>query len=183
MSIRIFWDQRAPDGLQEPVRRQISLVLGEPVTLCENPVMLRGFDRQRKQCDAHKILSDMQDFYTRFNGCEDIILIVTSEDLYIPGRDFVFGLARAHINACIVSSARLKNGFYGYPDRIDELVDRLVKEGTHELCHCMGLDHCDDPECIMFYPQTLDELDRKKKALCAACQAELALSRDTGELI
>jgi archaemetzincin len=37
----------------------------------------------------------------------------------------------------------------------------------------MGLAHCDDPECIMFYPQTLDELDRKKKMLCPKCRESL----------
>ena len=97
--------------------------------------------------------------------------------LYIRGRDFVFGLARPGINVSIVSNARLKNSWYGRQDNADDMTDRLVKEGTHELCHCMGLDHCEDPECIMYCPQTLDELDRKKKTLCEKCSQELNIYR------
>jgi archaemetzincin len=29
------------------------------------------------------------------------------------------------------------------------------------------------PECIMFRPDTLDELDRKKKMFCGPCRGQL----------
>lgn len=177
MSVLIFWDNDVDSGLQQPVVRMISDIIEMPVYAEENPVMLRGFDRSRNQNDASRILGDMQDFYTRRAGCRDSILIVTGKDLYIRGRDFVFGLARPGVNVSIVSAARLKNSWYGRPDRDEDLMDRIVKEGTHELCHCMGLDHCDNPECIMFYPQTLDELDRKRKMLCPQCRESLNIYR------
>ncbi|MDD3406497.1 MAG: archaemetzincin family Zn-dependent metalloprotease [Methanomicrobium sp.] len=173
MSVLIFWDNDVPQGIMQPVVRMISDILNMPVFAEENPVMLRGYERSRNQNDASRILGDMQDFYTRKMGCADSILIVTGKDLFINGRDFVFGLARPGVNVSIVSAARLCNSWYGRFNSDEDLMDRIVKEGAHELCHCMGLDHCDNPECIMFYPQTLDELDRKKKTLCPVCREKL----------
>jgi archaemetzincin len=177
MGILIFWDNDVERGIRDSAGKMISVILDMPVNSQENPVMLRGYDRTRNQNDASRILGDMQDFYTRRMGCGNSILIVTGKDLYIQGRDFVFGLARPGVNVSIVSNARLKNSWYGRQDNADDMTDRLVKEGTHELCHCMGLDHCDDPECIMYCPQTLDELDRKKKTLCEKCSRELNIYR------
>lgn len=177
MGILIFWDNDVPEGLEQPLARTISHILEMPVSVRDNALMLRGYDRSRNQNDASRILGDMQDFYTRRAGCEDAVLIVTGKDLYIRGRDFVFGLARPGVRVSVVSTARLDNGWYGRPGDENDLLDRLAKEGSHELCHCMGLEHCENPECIMYCPQTLDELDRKKKTLCDECRQYLNLYR------
>jgi len=177
MGILIFWDDDVPEGLQQPFARMVSRTLEMPVEARRNEMMLRGFDRSRNQNDASRILGDMQDIYTRKAGCGDAVLIVTGKDLYIRGRDFVFGLARPGVKVSVVSTARLDNRWYGRQENENDLMDRLVKEGCHELCHCMGLEHCSHPECIMFYPQTLDELDRKKKTLCGECRQYLNLYR------
>ncbi len=176
MNIHIFWDRESPQGLQIPVARTISHVLGHDVDVCENPIVIKGYDRSRNQHNARKILDDVQNIYTRQHGMEIPILIVIPKDLYVPGSDFVFGLARPAINACIVSTARLGNGYYGREHRDDDIIDRIVKEGAHEIGHLLGLDHCDDPECIMYRPATLDELDRKKKSFCPDCLEKLKQS-------
>ncbi|ADN37004.1 peptidase zinc-dependent [Methanolacinia petrolearia DSM 11571] len=177
MGILIFWDEDVPEGLQQPFVRMVSHTLDMPASAQPNGMMLRGFDRSRNQNDASRILGDMQDIYTRRAGCEEAVLLVTGKDLYIRGRDFVFGLARPGVKVSVVSTARLDNRWYGRQQSDEDLMDRLVKEGCHELCHCMGLDHCENPECIMYYPQTLDELDRKKKTLCPECRQYLNLYR------
>ena len=173
MSFLIFWDSTAPQGLQVPVAQAMGAILGVPVLLHKNPVMLRGFDGIRGQYNASKILADMQDIYTRQHGIRDYILIVTGKDLYIPGRDFVFGLARPAVQAGIISTTRLENSYYQRKGDHYDTIDRAVKEGTHEFCHMLGLDHCANSECIMFCPTTLDELDRKRKTLCPSCQRKL----------
>ena len=79
------------------------------------------------------------------------------------------------VGAGVVSTARLGNAYYGKQDCDDDFIDRTAKEGAHEIGHLLGLPHCEDKECVMFRPDTLDELDRKKKALCPACRELLAL--------
>lgn len=177
MCIIILWDQQAPQGLQMPVARAIAQVLVSEVEVHENPVTVRGYDRQRNQHNARKILDDLQDYYTRQYGSDKPVLLVVRNDIYIPGKDFVFGLARQDFNVSVISTARLQNGFYGRRASDDDAIDRITKEGAHELGHLMGLDHCTQPECIMYCPQTLDDLDRKKKAFCNGCEGHLAAGR------
>ncbi|MDE4907798.1 archaemetzincin family Zn-dependent metalloprotease [Methanogenium marinum] len=177
MSFLIFWDSTSPQGLQIPVAQAIGAILGTHVELQENPVMLRGFDGARGQYNASHILTGMQDIYTRKYGIGDYILIIVGKDLYIPGRDFVFGLARPSIRAGIVSTTRLNNQYYQRKSDMYDTIDRVVKEGSHEFCHMLGLDHCRNSECIMFCPSTLDELDRKRKTLCPACQRKLKAAK------
>jgi archaemetzincin len=101
------------------------------------------------------------------------VLLVVSQDLFRDGHRFVFGLARESVGVAVVSGARLGNEFYGKPAHDDDLIDRLSKEGAHEVGHLLGLTHCTVPECIMFRPNTLDELDCKKKMFCDACREQL----------
>lgn len=52
------------------------------------------------------------------------------------------------------------------PDR-DRFVHRAVTEAVHELGHTYGLNHCDDPHCVMWFSNTLAETDRKGTEFCA----------------
>ena len=95
------------------------------------------------------------------------------DDLYAPGEEYVFGLARPERGTAVVSTARLHNHFYGRVPCDDDLMDRVAKEGAHEVGHLLGLEHCAERECVMYAPRSLDELDRKRKMVCPACAALL----------
>jgi archaemetzincin len=172
MHIHIFWDSQSPPGLQLPVARMISSVLGMPATVSENHVRMMGYVDGRKQIDAQVLLDSIQAYKHR-HAIQDPLLLVVPQDLFKNGNSFVFGLARESVGAAVVSTARLSNEYYGREGNDDDLIDRITKEGAHEVGHLLGLAHCHDRECIMFKPNTLDELDRKKKVLCEECSEQL----------
>jgi archaemetzincin len=172
MHIHIFWDSSAPGGFQVPFARTISAMLGMRATIGDNPVRMMGYNQARKQINAQALLDSIQAYKHRHNLTDPVLLVVSS-DLFQDGRRFVFGLARESVGSAVVSVARLGNEYYGKPAHDDDLIDRLSKEGAHEIGHLFGLDHCTVPECIMFRPNTLDELDCKKKMFCDACREQL----------
>jgi archaemetzincin len=101
------------------------------------------------------------------------VLALTEEDLYIPMLSFVFGLAQVGGPVAVVSTARLRQGFYGLrPDR-ERFEARLRKGVLHELGHTFGLVHCPDRACVMALASSLQQLDAKGGIYCAGCQVLL----------
>jgi archaemetzincin len=181
MRIKIFWDQDAPRGLEMAVEKRIRSILGIPLEIAESCILLSGYDRERDQYDAQKILSRIQ-LFKRQRGTPEAILLVVPRDLSVRGQDFVFGLARESVGAAVVSTARLDNGYYGRTSEDSDLAGRIAKEGAHEIGHLFGLEHCPDVECVMFPPRTLGELDRKKLAFCTSCGRKFRMSEGVDSL-
>jgi len=181
MRIKIFWDRDAPRGLEIAVEKRIRSILGIPLEIAENCILLSGYDRERDQYDAQAILSRIQ-LFKRQRGTPEAILLVVPHDLSVRGQDFVFGLARESVGAAVVSTARLDNGYYGRTSEDSDLAGRIAKEGAHEIGHLFGLDHCPDVECVMFPPRTLGELDRKKLAFCTSCGKKFRMSEGVDSL-
>lgn len=172
MRIKILWEPTALSGLERPAGKAIEQVLGLPVDVEENGILIAGFDPRRHQYDAQKILNRIQ-LHKRKHRIRAPLLLVTSRDLFVRGLDFVFGLARESTGVAVVSTVRLHNEFYGKRTDDDLLLSRVTTESGHELGHLLGLPHCADSSCIMFPPETLDQLDGKKPALCPLCRAAL----------
>lgn len=191
MGVHVFWDSRVPIGLSRPVTEELSGVLEMPVSRIDNGTFpLEGFDPLRQQCDAVKILTKLDifrrrypqlfkpdgvdiEFYNKFNHLHERVLLMTPVDLFDSLADFVFGLAYPALGVAVVSPARLTNEFYGRHPDDDALIDRMVKEGAHEVAHLFGLEHCDNSGCIMYCPRNLDDLDRKRKYFCGKCRIQL----------
>ena len=104
------------------------------------------------------------------------VLAVTSADLYVPVLTFVFGEAQLEGPCAVVSTARLREEFYGLPARADLFRERLLKEAVHELGHTFGLRHCADWNCVMTSSHAVERLDVKGAEFCRACRQPIAQS-------
>jgi archaemetzincin len=106
-------------------------------------------------------------------GGEEMILGVTGVDLTAPGLNFVFGLADPASRVAVISLARLYPEFYGRPRDPRLFKERTLKEAVHELGHLLGLGHCYDPACVMFFSNSLADTDRKGPGFCGGCREKL----------
>ena len=173
MGIVIYWDYRSVDGIQLPVKRIISDVTGCSVELIlGDHFPLDGYHRIRRQYDAGQIINRIS-MFKRLHGIFDHFLLVIPDDIYAESTDFVFGLARELTGSAVLSTARLENEYYGLQNDIHLIIERTAKEGAHEIGHLLGMQHCDDPGCIMYKPESLSELDRKQRYFCPECRLQL----------
>lgn len=96
---------------------------------------------------------------------QSLKLILTPVDLYAEGLNFVFGEANPRSGVAIVSVARL--------GQADLLKRRLLKEAVHEIGHLLGLGHCTDSKCVMFFSNSIVDTDRKTSRFCSSCKKRL----------
>lgn len=125
------------------------------------------FDAGRGQYDAWKVVQ----YYRRMFQDDAYILLITDNDLYAAGLNFVFGLAWRGV--AVISSHRLYQEFYGYPPDRGLFLERIVKEAVHEIGHLHGLTHCSDKSCVMTFSNSILDTDRKNWKLCRKCLAKL----------
>jgi len=120
------------------------------------------------QMNGEDMLSEVA--RTRLQHGAALALGFTDRDLYVPGMNFIFGLASRGDKVAIVSACRLAS-------RESEILRlRLLKEAVHELGHLHGLAHCADPLCVMHFSNSLADTDHKSPDFCRRCKHMLSLS-------
>lgn len=130
------------------------------------PNVAAAFDPARSQWISSEILAEASRLLPE-DGFR--LLALTEVDLYIPMLSFVFGQAQLGGRSALVSTARLRPEFHGFPGNRTLLLSRLAKEVIHELGHTFGLVHCTDPACPMSLSTTILQVDSKGSAFCARC--------------
>lgn len=154
--------------LQEGLKRELgaSVFMG-----AELPLPEAAYSPRRRQYRADAFLAAL--LTARQQRGPDLILGVTNVDLYVPDLNFVFGLADAGQGCAVISLARLDPEFYGEKGDPGRFRERALKEAVHELGHLLGLPHCPNPKCIMFFSNSLADTDRKGPGFCADCRRRL----------
>jgi archaemetzincin len=125
---------------------------------------------ERQQYHSSEILAAMQ---RHVSSKTWRLLGVSSLDLYIPILTFVFGEAQLGGSAAVVSYHRLRQDFYGLPEDLDLLANRLLVEAVHELGHTLRLTHCHDYRCVMAPSHAVEWIDIKDSGFCEDCLARV----------
>jgi archaemetzincin len=110
-------------------------------------------------------------------GREGIVLGITEFDLYKTSHHFIFGSASESHHCAVVSLHRLRPEFYGEPADENQLFQRLLKESVHEIGHSMGLKHCYNARCPMYYSNSVFDTDNKFSNFCEACEKRSRANR------
>lgn len=127
-----------------------------------------AFSRTRKQYRSDIILAAIRIYAEKQQDFERV-LGVADVDIFIPRLNFVFGQAECPGKAGLISLFRLRPEFYGKPPNIHLVIDRGTKEAVHEIGHTLGLTHCENPYCVMYFSNSLFETDRKQSLFCHKC--------------
>ncbi len=126
-----------------------------------------AYSNRRGQYRADIILNEFSRLHARH---KDILLFVTDVDLFVPELNFVFGIASSIAGSCLISLTRLRNAFYALPEDHDLFMKRVLTEAVHEIGHVLGLSHCNNPRCVMYFSNSLSDTDRKGFLFCERCK-------------
>jgi len=131
-----------------------------------------AFDEVRKQYRSGTILGKVRN-YVESQKSHDLVLGVVDVDIFVPELNFVFGQAECPGKAGLISLWRLRPEFYGKRSDTGLFIIRGIKEAIHEVGHTLGLEHCDNPFCVMHFANTIIETDLKKSFFCNKCSVKV----------
>jgi len=159
----------------------LARIAGFLETSCGNPCYTAGdavdpesaYDAVRGQFDCRRLFPLLETI-ARDRGC--MVLGVADVDLYSAVFTFVFGEAHLGGRTGIFSLHRLSPAVYGLPPDPELLEARARREALHETGHLLGLVHCREPECVMRFSGSAEEVDLKTDRFCPDCRDRIGVT-------
>jgi archaemetzincin len=155
-------------GILNKVGKAIQKIYGSTYRITpQKELLFNAFFRRRRQWHSATILEKS----LNINIPQDAerILGICDVDLFVENLNFVFGQADSFHGTALISIFRLRPEYYQLPPDQELFERRVIKEAIHELGHTYGLAHCKNPDCIMFFSNTLADTDRKGPGFCEKC--------------
>ncbi|RKH41558.1 non-proteolytic archaemetzincin-like protein [Corallococcus sicarius] len=152
------------NSLQEPLATHMGVSAVVSRTALSSPAYAFNKDRSQYHCNAimRRLGTLLED------APQELVMGVTDADLFVPDSPFVFGEADRESKVAVMSLYRLRQGAEG-----EALRRRVQVEAVHQAGHLIGLSYCEDARCVMFFPQTPQDCDRKQLGPCNVCRNEL----------
>jgi archaemetzincin len=153
------------------IKEQLNTLL--PKTTCTlinetMPIPTKAFNNARQQYRSDIILNEVHS-YAEKDKRSDCALGIIDADIFASELNFVFGEAECPGKAALISLWRLRPEFYGKTPNVELFLERSTKEAVHELGHSLGLRHCSNPFCVMYFSNSIFETDRKQSLFCTKC--------------
>ncbi len=159
--LTVFFDPKISLDEINTIAEEISCTYGiQIIEKSELPIISSALNKSRNQYNGQILLN-----YLIENKKQRFFLWIVKDDLYIPFRNFVFGLATENYGA-VLTFHRLVS------------INMKIKESIHECGHIYGLNHCKN-NCVMQYSSSFNEAMNKPLKLCQKCQQSLVSSIDT----
>ncbi len=160
-------------GVEQILRQAALLALGsclrleilKVIEISEDDIPTEFYDPIRGQFLAEGISYML----LHYKQGADIVVGVLDVDAYVPGLNFVFGLAVPSMGVASVYTPRLRM----YAQGLEHVAERVLKEVLHEVGHVFGLDHCSNRLCVMSFSNSVFEVDIKRAAYCKRCYESL----------
>ncbi len=126
-----------------------------------------AFNKDRGQYHATSIIRRLGSLQT---GGAPVVGIL-EVDLFLPDAAYVISDADRDASAAVFSLARLAHA------DAEKVKRRVQVETVHAAGHLLGLSHCSDYRCAMFFSRDAADSDRKGPGLCGSCRAALGLAK------
>jgi archaemetzincin len=179
--VPIAIDEKDKKNIFDPLTSHLASIFDASITILTDLPQLDSFrvlfNEQRNQLNSDKLLhwlaTSIVNHIKSYDARKTIILAICNIDAYSPGLNFVFGQASLTGGVAAIYLPRLRQEFYGLGANTDILIERVLKEATHEVGHAFGLDHCPKQSCVMHFSNSIVDTDRKAKDFCNICRNKL----------